>query len=311
MAGCPLCNHKAITTRQDNSSRTIYNCDNCGVYVISDLSVKQVQKHQNEVYAFLHHRKLAASNDTVLISYDKAKLDKGYLQITVDQIVDLFPKSFSEQMEMALVNLSLLSAYPGEEIKVEGMDSFPVFYLKTANFESLSFIIKAMMKEDLIEVNYYSSSFFPCGIVISPKGWDVLSSMEKKKKPVRKKVLLLYNSTVEATADNVILATTAMAKECSLLLTTGDLISKSCAIGSQLAASIRVASYILVDFSSALPECYYALGYAQALKKPVLLTCHEKERRKLPLDAERLGVVFWSEQKQLQMEQYNFVKVWE
>lgn len=311
MAGCLLCNHKAITTRQDNSSRTIYNCEACGVYVVSDLSVKQVKKHQNEVYAFLRHRQLAGSNDIVLISFDKAKLDKNYLQMTVDQIVDLFPKSFTEQMEMALVNLALLSSFPGDEIKVENLDSSPVFYLKTPNFESLSFVIKAMMKEELIEVNYYGSSFFPCGVVIAPKGWDLLASFRQERKNVRKSLLLLYNASVEATADDVLSSSEKTAKEFSLLLTASDLISKSCAIGTELAARVKTASYVMVDFSSALPECYYALGFAQAMKKPVLLTCHEKERRKLPLDAQRMGVVFWEDQKHLQMEQSNFVRVWE
>lgn len=307
MASCLLCNAKAVTTRQDNSSRTIYNCGTCGVYVVSDLAVRALKKHLPEASAFLRHRKIADQNDTLLISFEKAHLDKSYLQMTVDQLVEQFPQSFSEQVERTLGNLALLSEYPGAEIKVENLDSAPLFYLKAMKLEALSFMIRAMAKQELLEVNYYGSTFFPCGVIVSPKGWDVLSRLELGQKESRPSVLLVYNAASESTAADIKAAASKAAKESATRLVPCDAVGQESYLGSELAARVRESSYVLVDLSGAQPECYYAMGYAQALKKPLLVTCSEKERKKLKQDATRLGMIFWQDARQLQLEFYNYI----
>lgn len=308
MPACFVCNSKAVITRQDNSSRTIYNCEQCGVYVVSDLAQDQIKKHRHEVSAFLRHRQLAGNSDIVLISYDKAKLDKGYLQMTVSQIVELFPASFSEQMDRALENLALLSAYPGDEIKVESLDDASVFYLRHESLEALSFVIRAMMKESLIEVNYFGSSFFPCGIIVSPAGWDRVAAFAAGSREPRKDLLLLMGGAGQDLANDLRGAGQKTAKECGMRLITSDMIALEGMIGNGLEAAVRSAEYILIDLSFSKPESYFAMGYARALGKQLLVTCHENRRKKLEIDPARNGVVFWDEQKLLQLEYFNFIK---
>lgn len=308
MDSCLLCNTLAVTTRQDNSSRTIYSCSKCGVYVVSDLVEDVLQKHRSEVCSFLRHRALAKKSETLLISYDKAHLDKGYLQMTVEQIVELFPKNFTEQMEQSLLNLALLSKFPGDEVKVESLDVAPEFYLKKHKFEALSFLIRAMMMAELVEVNYYGTSFFPCGVVVSPKGWDYLANLSRQKEGTRPAAFLIHNASNENTSWDVKHAAAAAAKECDVRLLSREAMSHEGVIGLELAAKIKASSFLLADLSDPLPETYCAIGYAVALRKPFLLTCHENNIGQLEMDFSPKKVVAWNSPKQLQLEWVNFIR---
>ena len=308
MESCLMCNQSAVTTRQDNSSRTIYNCDKCGVYVISDLVQDSVKRHIPEISAYLQRRRLADIDDAILISFDKATLDKGYTQLTVEQIVARFPTVFSERMENALLNLALLSEYPGKEIVVDNLISAaPIFYLKTVNFDALSFMIKAMMQAGLVEVNYRGSSFFPCGVIVSPKGWDLLSGLERKNENARPKALLICQHSAEAPAKTLRAAAQKSAKECGVQLIAEDTLKLGgtyCSID----ALIKTSKYILIDMSDPCPESLYALGYARALQKQFILICHEERRKTLSIDSSKIAVTFWRDEKQLYLELFNFIK---
>ncbi len=91
MAECLLCGGAAVETRQDYSSRTIFNCASCGMYVVSDVALKDVGANPYELAAFMQRRQIIGKKDTVLISYDKSRLDKGYLQYTVKQMLETLP----------------------------------------------------------------------------------------------------------------------------------------------------------------------------------------------------------------------------
>lgn len=315
MENCLLCNLNAMITRQDNSSRTIYSCLSCGVYVVSDLAIRAIRQHACEVSAFLQSRRLAGQSDTVLISYENAKREKDYLQLTVSQIVEMSPENFTDQMHMSLANLANLSAYPGEEIKVESLDSAPMFYIKNANFDALSFVIKSMVKAELIDVNYYGASFFPCGITVSPKGWDLAAELcSKKDEDLVPRILLIYNSASGKDAVSIVRdAAQKAAKDCGMKLVSSDMIMGGGGlVGNEIAANIKSSTYILIDLTDVSPEIFYAWGYAKAVGKPILLTCSEEKRNKTSKAiGSHIGISFWHDANQLPTEFYNFLKACE
>jgi len=308
MENCLLCGTSAMITRQDNSSRTIYRCNSCGVFVVSDLAVKPIEQHVHEVSAFLQARRLSGQSDTVLISYKNANMEKDYLLLTVDQIVETFPKNFTEQIHMSLVNLTNLSVYPGEEVRIEKLDFAPVFYLKTVNFEALSFIIKSMAHAELIDVSYYGASFFPCGITVSPKGWDLAAQLkDNTNEGAIQRALLVYNPA-QAHGDAVRTAAQKAMRDCGKKLTTSDEFFSVGMIGNDVAAQIKASTYVIVDLTDSSRSVFYAWGYAKAMGKHTLLMCNEEKRGKLGFDPAAVGIAFWKEPKQVSTEIYNFIK---
>lgn len=177
MEKCILCGTKSICNRQEGASRTIYNCKQCGVFVVSDLVEKEVKEKANEIKSYLMTRNLEGKDsDTVLISYEKSNLDKDYLCMTVNKILAGYPKTFAERMEMALRNIGYMSDFPGHELRIFDIQSAPVFYTQDDNPAALLYMAEALRGEGLVELKYYGGQSLPFGVTISPKGWERLES---------------------------------------------------------------------------------------------------------------------------------------
>lgn len=308
MGKCILCGGEAVITRQDNSSRSIYNCRLCGVFLLSDLSVKQAEQHAGEIMAFLRGRKLRADEQTVLISFDKANLDKGYLQVTVDQIASLFPKSFDEFIELTLDNLVRMSKYPGYEIKVESVEMAPLFYVRERNLDSLSFVIKELGKLGLIDINYYGATFFPCGVVVSAEGWDKAAGIRSPRGGSDGTGLLVLGRRNDESESELRAAAEKAMRECDLNPVESLALGAEGRIGNALAAQLRRSALIICDAGGTSPEPYFAAGYAKALRKPVLAVCPVSDRAKLRIDPSLMGVLFWENHTQLYLELLNYIR---
>jgi len=65
----------------------------------------------------------------------------------------------------------------------------------------------------------------------------------------------------------------------------------------EILAQIAQCAFTIVDLSDEKANVYYELGYADALKKPLLVTA--KKGTKLPFDVKDIPVIFWENQKGL------------
>ena len=61
--------------------------------------------------------------------------------------------------------------------------------------------------------------------------------------------------------------------------------------------NIKKAAFIIVDLSEPKPNVYYELGFAQGLRKPVIITAYKATP--LPFDVADIPTIFWEGQKQL------------
>lgn len=307
MDKCLLCDSRAIINRQEGASRTIYNCTRCGVYVISDLVEKEAKNRLDEIESYLITRKLAKKDaDTVLISFEKANLDKDYLQLTVDQIVDLFPETFSEQMDMALQNLGYMSKFPGHEVKVEDIAMAPAFYVRGENQEALLYLMEAMRKAGLVDTKFYGGSVFPFGVKIAPKGWERLENL--KAKGTRKNIFA-YSSVAgnkhNAPFNEVL---EKIAEECGYHSVLNAKIRADSNVSFELVSGVKSGELIVCDFSEHACAGYYAAAIAHSLGKPCILTCHESSKKNLQFDIYQYHIIFWDKPETLYIELLSTIK---
>lgn len=307
MGKCTLCGSKATVNTQDNASRTIYNCQSCGVFVLSDLVAVEAARVGSELAAYFAARKLAGNVEIVLVSFEKAKKDKDYLQLTVEQILHYFPRSFSEKSDLVLKNLSSLSAYGGQEIKVEGLDMCPVFYTRKRAFDALSFVIQSMQKAELLDVNYYGSSFFPCGVIIAPKGWDRLEQIQNGR--VKNDTALLHcGSKEDETSDTFRSAAQKSMRECGYRMEMSVAARPGGKIGYELFAQIKNSRFVVCDLTQGGHSAYYLLGMANALAKPHIVTCHSGALKHLEFHAGQANVLSWNNEEDLYLQIFNAVR---
>jgi hypothetical protein len=74
----------------------------------------------------------------------------------------------------------------------------------------------------------------------------------------------------------------------------------------ELLAQIGACAFTIVDLSDEKANVYYELGYAEALKKPLVVTA--KKGTRLPFDVKDIPVVFWENQKGLNFREAGTVR---
>lgn len=307
MAKCILCGVKATSNVQDSASRTIYNCPYCGVYVVSDLATADAARYGSELAAYFASRKLAGINEIVLISYDKAKKDRDYLQLTVKQILSHFPATFSGQMDMALQNLSMLTTYEGEEVKIDSLDMAPIFWVRKKSYDALSFLITSLQKFDYIEVNYYDNAFFPCGIIINPKGWSRISAL-RDGRITQKTALIVPSGNTDERSELFRRVAEKAARVCGYHVTVSNTASSDGKINLETVALIKNSRFLITDLTCAGAAAYYAVGMSASLGRKNILTCHRDERKALQMDAEQFSILSWLDEQQLYLEIQNAIR---
>jgi hypothetical protein len=289
----------AVLNRQDNASRTIYNCPNCGVFVISDVVEQEVEANKSKLAAFLVHRNLSGNSDILMISLENVSKDKGYVHMTVEQIVNEFPESVVKRVNLALENLVNKSEYPGYEIKIESLRAGPIFYLDKINFDSMAFAITALEKKGLIDVNHHgsSSSFFPCGVVVNAEGWEMVARSETEAN-ASDSVFVSITGSADYSKDYTDSVMRACKRSGYDVRTSAEL-GSDMSIGHRLIATVRDSRFIICDLSDASPHTYFTAGMARALGKTLILSCRSKDKKKLKVDTEQLSVMFWDDSTNL------------
>lgn len=291
MPQCILCDGNAVISRQEYASRTIYNCPYCGVFVISDPVEKEVKTNKHRLAAFLVNRHLCGSNDIVLISLENVAKDKGYVHMNVEQIARDFPRSMARRTNLTLQNLVNKSDYPGAEVRIESLSQGPIFYLEHVNFESMSFMISTLERKGLISVNYYGSSFFPCTIIVSAEGWDIVAEMEQDKE--QQDSALIAISGVNDYAVDYMKAITKSCRTNGYRIAEYPCYDGDIKIGHGLLNQIKICRFVICDLSDASPEVYFVMGTARSLNKPLVLTCRGKDKKKLKVDTEQISILSW------------------
>ncbi len=289
MDACLLCGARAIINRQENSSRTIYNCQNCGVYVVSDPEEKRVERNGAKIAAYFMRRKLKNENDAVLISYQNAKLDKEYLQLTSEQIISFFPKTFAEQMDMALLNLGLKSRFHGDAVKLADINTAALLYVTDKSETALFYMLRALKDEGLVT---YDQIKLPCGVVVTPKGHERIAGLRGGGERG-----VLYLCAAES--DSAVPLQNIAQKLAAGLGLSLRLFSSARAdmkVGNELVAGIKSARVVICDFTEHAGGAYYAAAMAEALGKVCVASCHASAKDGVGIDSAQLPVVFWKDE---------------
>lgn len=308
MEKCILCGLKSVINRQEGASRTIYNCQQCGVFVVSDLVEDDVKDKSDEIKSYLMTRKLAQKDaDIVLISYEKSNLDKDYLRMTMDKISDFYPKTFSEQMEMALRNICYMSDFPGHEIRIFDAKTAPLFYVKDENPAALLYLMESLRNEKLIELKYYGGPSLPFGVTVAPKGWKWLEGL--KKDELTQEAVFAYSSSGDEKISALFYgALEKAALECGYRFDANMNSRQDSRVTFGLVSGVKSSGLVVCDFTENSGGGYYAAAMAQSLGKPCILTCHESAAKKLQFDTSQFRLIIWDKQETLYLELMSTVK---
>jgi hypothetical protein len=279
-----------------------YECPVCGEFLITDKTATALETQRNiegvdrtKISAFTRARTLRGATP-LLIDYNEPTFSPS---VTFKEMNERFPQSVGQRLEETLLNLSLLSDYPGYVVEVTPDEDYPIFYVATTEDAGvqMDYIARALEAAGFISILYPNKDNF--SIQLTPSGWaEVASLVNSGTRPPKAFTAMWFNPEV---ANAYELAIKKAVTESGYASVRIDQQEYNGIIDDAIVAEIRRSHFVICDFTGNRPGVYFEAGFALGLGKQTIFTCRntKKDKRKLHFDTNHYNYIFWNTEEEL------------
>ena len=291
-----------------------YNCPNCGSYYISERMKNELVRNWkllSSMYYYLlqNWREKPPFPFFVINGADKNDNEQRKY-IFASELENLFPKTFSEQVDKALLNLSVV--YPEYDSAI---------YLKNAGnvaeihrdipiaekVKKLTFVDCEITEKDysgikkimsflnlMIDMGYLNEDGKSTGehyYHISSKGWIRVQELENQYKVNPQCFIVMwFDNSMTAVRESIKSAIT----ECGYIPMIIDDKEHNNQIVPEILHEIKQSIFMIADLTEHRNGVYYEEGYAQALGKEVILSCKKDNFDNRHFDVSQKNTIKWN-----------------
>ncbi len=299
MSNCPICNLDGVrNVPVGNSLRFEFNCRRCGRFSLTD----ELQDH-------LRSDNLTPLEQT-LLRYLPAFIRKQNEIGETPQLDTLNWQEFanrhrgvsvSEKTRRLLEVLASKSEYPGQETGFNFTQDYPllscskaeeaVFYFLHLNDGGL---IKGEIGKDIAHAT------------ITVEGWRSLEAGVSSGVPGRCFIAMSFHPDLDpAYRDGIDLA---IRDDCGMDPVRVDKEEHNEKICDRIIAKIRLAQFLVADFTQHKAGVYFEAGFAMGLGRPVIWLCREDDLEKAHFDTRQYNHIVWSNPADLRRKLKNRVQ---
>ncbi len=266
---CPLCGENALITAPEYFFGDFISCKNCGKVIITDHALNLVKRDfsENQFYAclnyyFLHFNK----KGKVYLITDKKTNNDTYFELSVDELMNFYPKSLYEKIDMILFNLSNLIKNPGACCTLNEVNFKNIFFAE--NDSEAYFLVDTMNKEfNYIELEERDENHFT-NIELTYKGWIRVDELRKDIKKYKKGFIAMwFNESMEPIRKAIKDVFVETGYQISII----DEKEHNNQIVQEILYEIETSDFIVADLTGNRGGVYYEAGYALGLGKEVIL----------------------------------------
>ena len=302
-SNCPICNSKAKEFREGLAGRSIYECGNCGKYVINDLEVAEIDKiGKNVLAAYLYYNCWIPkqNNENILFhigsekEFENVKKNCPNIRQLTDEIVKFwFPTSFNEKVNLLLLGLEKQSSYIGYEVPLSGEHIKSLFFVKRyVDNGNINYNVNSQIKllsDYLTEQNLIK---IEQGLItILPEGWRRIDELQKNRSD-SSQVFVAMSFSDET--KNVREAIRKGIKDSGYFAHFIDEKEHNNQIVPEILYEIRRSKFVIAEFTTNNNGAYYEAGYAAGLGKEVIHICnYDKFKEEGHFDIKQKSTVLW------------------
>lgn len=333
MEQCPLCKQKNVEKQTDyNNSSTFYNCEMCGAYVIQQGYYEKVNLDKLTSYLYYNHGKhnpncpnktkiFILGSDELLKDFQK-KYPNSHL-LTSEMIENWYPKSFSEKVDLFLLDLYKKTKYMGEIIHIDPLEQSVAFFFDNHNeliFEErdnhVNFLNSYLREQELLSNEGAFEEF-----CLAPKGYQRVDELQKNMVDDTKNVFvsMAFNDNTKDTREAIRNGIINAGYSPEFI----DEIIHNHQIVPEMFRLIRECRFLILDITDPNYGAYYEAGYALGLGKEVIICCSkEKFIKKYETDEEikyqkylkphfdiaQKQILIWDDHKDLTLKLSEWIK---
>ncbi|NCD07461.1 MAG: hypothetical protein EOL97_15235 [Spirochaetia bacterium] len=267
---CPLCGENALITNSQDYFGDFISCNNCGKIIITDDAFNLVKKkfNENKFYACLYYyiQHFRKNGKVYLIVEKIEETNDKYFQLSIDEIMNLYPNSISEKIDMILLNISSLLKNPGFCCTLNEINTNNLFF--TQNEREAYFLAETMEKESkFIKLEGTVSNHFN-NIELTYKGWTRVDELKKDIKKYKKGFIAMwFNENMEPIRNAIKDVFVETGYQISII----DEKEHNNQIVQEILHEIETSDFIVADLTGNRGGVYYEAGYALGLGKEVIL----------------------------------------
>jgi hypothetical protein len=314
MEACPICKVLAEVKENDVKEMNTYKCDTCGEYHIhqdtkSDyFNNKERLKYSARISAYLRRRTIRSLPKVTLL-WDKENAYKDILGITVTDIIREFPRTITERIDLALFNLSRLSKYAGDYIKISSRD-YSIFYADDDCNDALKFMLKIMYSDDYIESEISEVKYPPntsLKIRLTSRGWNRIAEIEKAGGVYTRRAFtaMWFDAQMMEVFEEYI---SKAVRECGYDPFIIPMKEHNNDICDEIIAEVRNSRFVIADFTGQRGGVYFEAGFAYGLGLPVIWSCKDEWMDKLHFDVNYYNFIVWKDCADLYKKLLNRIK---
>jgi len=308
---CNICGDTAKNEQTSDPNHSFFiMCNNCGNYTYDPPVYLSIDKDYLASYLFYNAKLIFPENDHNYFTYISSEKGRNYIKnypkaklVTYDDIVDWYPKSFSEKIDMILCALGKRSIFMGDVINT----------LSTPQFFSLFFIKRYFNNEKMADVNlinqmnwlkeYFNENKYlefnqQDHITILPNGWKRIDELQKNQSN-NKQVFIAI-----AFSDEMKEVQEAIEKGIRKAGFVPHVMNKNKhnnQIVPEILYQIRQSKFIIAEFTTNNNGAYYEAGYAAGLGKEVIHLCKKDEfEKKGHFDIKQKSTILWENTSEIE-----------
>lgn len=298
---CPCCGKQCNEDRVALRALTKYNCELCGFFIIPDSLKSELLKRKSMIFYYLLHKKPFNNKSNLFVS-DINSCDKkdDYNYVDLKMLDNLYPQTLDEMVDMLLLNLSTYIKKFGDIINILYTEDNPIYFhslfLINNELEDIQSQIVPILSI-LLELDYVKI-VDDNGVVytFTANGWKRVFELQKKKGLIPKAfIAMAFNDDMKFSREKIMQAI----KESGYIPMIIDEKQHNNQIVPEIFYEIETSMFVIVDLTYHRNGVYYEAGYAQALKKEVIIPCKACDFDKRHFDIAQKNIIKWIDEDDL------------
>ncbi len=227
--------------------------------------------------------------------------------IDLDELLTRWPRTVPERIDRTLCNLARLSPTGGHRMGLDPKDT-AMFFAVTE--EEAMFHIDALKHYGLLDGDDFGISHSPSNSTLTADGWarfeELTSGASAPENPVF--VAMWFGGTEEEKlkmSEAFHKAIHPAVEQAGYRATRVDLAEHNDWIMDKVLGDIRLAPFVVADFTGNRNGVYLEAGFARGLGIPVIHTCREDDFKNAHFDTQQLNHVLWKTPEELRTKLYH------
>jgi len=290
---CLLCNSDAaVIVEGFTNDRICVNCSTCGEYGCSDKVYRLADlkpRDKSRLQAIIRERKTKGLPPVFMVM-DESAIPNA---ITIAALLAEYPKTASEMIDRAMLNLGRLAEHPLDQIDLRSSD-YPVLFGRGLD----DMVRMVELLESMGCVGTADTAMKVLRLSITAQGWRMIEELQHRNLESKQAfVAMWFDKEMQVFWEKGLKLGIEQAGD--FIAIRIDLQEHNDKICDRIVAEICRSRFVVADFTGNRGGVYYEAGFAQGLGIPVIRTVREDWLSRVHFDTRQYNHIHYETADQL------------